>query len=98
MQRGKLETHHLDRNRSNNKWTNLILVPGRLHHCLNKIQRIYFYSNQAFRRRTPYEIQRATDMTLEDIILPFKSEDYLLTEQDGHQIRVYDLGGYFVGF
>lgn len=80
MERGKLETHHLDHNRRNNKWTNLILVPGKLHFCLNRIDKIWFFTNKAFRKKTPYQIQRMTDMSLEDIILPFKRDDYLETE------------------
>ena len=97
MTRRKLETHHLDHNRRNNRWTNLIIVPVRLHNVLNKLDNILFYTGKSFKKTTPYEIQKKTDMTLEEILLPYKRQPDMVTYEDGHEIRVYDLGGYFIG-
>ena len=98
MDRDKLDTHHLDHNRRNNKWTNLILVPKKLHYRLNRLDGIWFYTGKSYRRRTPYQIQRQTDMSLDDILLPLKRKDYLDSVEDGHSIRVYNVGAYFIGF
>ena len=58
MDRAKLETHHLNHNKRDNKWTNLILVPSKLHFWLNRAEKIWFCSGNALRERTPYQIQR----------------------------------------
>ena len=38
MERGQLQVHHLDHNKDNNCWKNLVLVPTGLHYWLNRIE------------------------------------------------------------
>ena len=38
MGRGQLQVHHLDHDKGNNCWRNLVLVPTGLHHWLNRIE------------------------------------------------------------
>lgn len=99
MDFNSLQTHHLNHNKSDNRWMNLVLVPASLHFWLNKVDCIWFFTGKQFRRRTPYEIQKKTGLSLEEIILPLQNRDPdEIAVQGGKTIKVYDIDGYFVGF
>ena len=97
-ERNELAAHHLNHIRWDNNWRNLILVPGDLHHWLNRIFKTWFYLDGSFQESTPYFIQRKTDMSLEDIILPVRREPDMVGWLEGRKTYVYDLDGIFIGY
>lgn len=65
----KLHSHHCDRDRRNNYYKNLILLPDNLHRDLHRIRRMMFIQNgEAIHVLNPLQICQATGLTPEDVI------------------------------
>ena len=92
--RNKLQAHHLDRNRVNNYYKNLILLPGNLHWIMNRIDDIVLFYDGAFRSMTPYEIMEATRLTLNDIIMSAREQPI----SNNGKYTIHEVGGYLIGF
>lgn len=93
LNRNQLQAHHLDHDKSNNAWYNLILLPSNLHQIMNRIRKMILLQDGQIMHLTPYEIAEETGLTIDEIILgtkkkPFKSDS---------KYSVYDVGGHLIG-
>ena len=98
--RRQMRVFHCDRDKGNNFWKNLVLIPARLYKPLADVKQVWLRGpgKQQFRRRTYYKIAELTGESLDDIINRLKEPEEFIAEQGERYLRCYDSGGYTIGF
>lgn len=95
--KGKFEAHHIDGNKFNNNYRNIILLPLHLHTAIHKIKKmVLFKDNQIIEYKNPLDLVYDTGLKLEDILLANKSKKKPLKSQGGY--TVFNVKGYLIGF
>ena len=95
--KGKFEAHHIDGNKMNNNYHNIILLPLHLHAAIHKIKKmVLFKDNQIIEYKNPLDLVYDTGLKLEDILLANKSKKKPLKSQGGY--TVFNVKGYLIGF
>lgn len=89
----KLQAHHLDRNKLNNNYKNIMLLPTKLHTIMNRVDCIYLNVKGESIEMTPYEIMLYTGLTLTAIILGIKNSIPLEVSED---ISYFDMEGFII--
>ena len=93
----RLEAHHLDGNKLNNDYRNLILLTTPLHAAIHKIKTIvWFKDGKIVEYRNPLDLVYETGLKLEEILLANKGKKKPLKCQDGY--TVFDIRGHLIGF
>ena len=90
----QLQAHHLDHNKQNNYYKNLLLVPATLHSYMNRVWSVVLYEKKRYRKRTPLEIHEITGLSLDEIILAMTAEP---VDENG-SYTVYQVGIDRIGF
>lgn len=93
----RLEAHHIDNNKLNNYYTNLILLPPILHAALHKIKKIVLLKDGKMTEyKNPLDLVYETGLRLEDILLVNKGKKKPIKSEGGY--TVFDIKGNLVGF
>lgn len=93
----KLDTHHVDGNKLNNNYQNLILLPTKLHMIIHKIKKIaLFEDGEIMDYQNPLNLVYDTGLKLEDILLANKGKKKPV--KSDNKYTVFDIKGYLVGF
>lgn len=93
---GKLVAHHIDHNRFNNRWDNLILLTTELHAAIHKIkQLVLFKEGKIIEYNNPLDLVWETGLTLDDILMPYKNKKPL---KNNGGYTVYEVDGYLLGY
>lgn len=92
--RNKLQAHHLDGNKVNNYFKNLILLPGNLHWIMDRVEDVALFHDNAFHSMTPYEIMETTRLTLNEIIMSAREKPIM----DCGKYAVHSVYDYLIGF
>ena len=93
----RLEAHHLDGNKLNNDYRNLILLTPALHGAIHRIKRIVLLEDGAIKEyKNPLDLVYETGLKLEDILLADKSKKKPIKSIGGY--TVYDIKGNLIGF
>jgi hypothetical protein len=93
----RLEAHHLDGNKLNNDYRNLILLTTPLHAAIHKIKKIVLLEGGKIQEyKNPLDLVYDTGLTLEEILLANKGKKKPLKSEGGY--TVYDIKGYLIGF
>lgn len=93
----KFEAHHIDGNRMNNNYHNIILLPLHLHTAIHKIKKmVLFKDGQIIEYKNPLDLMYDTGLKLEDILLVNKSKKKPLKSQGGY--TVFNVKGHLIGF
>lgn len=93
LSRSQLQAHHLDHDKSNNAWSNLILLPSNLHQIMNRIRKMILLQDGQIMHMTPYEIAQETGLTIDEIILGTKNKPL----KSDSKYSIYDIGGRLIG-
>ena len=95
--KGKFEAHHIDGNKMNNNYHNIILLPTHLHAAIHKIKKmVLFKDNQIIEYKNPLDMVYDTGLKLEDILLANKGKKKPLKSQGGY--TVFNVKGHLIGF
>lgn len=93
------EIHHINHCKWDNRWTNLILLPNRLHFYANRIYQILFFSKGKFHVYNPYKISRVSGLSLDEIYLALTEQPCkTVVHPNGRPVWVYDIKGYQLGY
>lgn len=93
----RLEAHHLDGNKLNNDYRNVILLTPVLHGAIHKIKKIVLLKGGKFvEYKNPLDLVYDTGLKLEDILLANKGKKKPLKSEGGY--TVYDINGNLIGF
>ena len=93
----RLVAHHIDGNKMNNNYRNLILLTTKLHSAIHKIKKIVLLADGQIREyRNPLDLVRDTGLTLEDILLANKGKKKPVKSRSKY--TVFDIKGYLIGF
>lgn len=93
----RLEAHHLDGNKLNNDYRNLILLTTPLHAAIHKIKKIVLLEGGKIQEyKNPLDLVYDTGLTLEEILLANKGKKKPLKSEGGY--TVYDIKGHLIGF
>lgn len=93
----RLEAHHIDGNKLNNYYRNLILLPPILHAALHKIKKIVLLKDGKITEyKNPLDLVYETGLKLEDILLANKGKKKPIKSEGGY--TVFDIKGNLVGF
>lgn len=93
----KLEAHHLDGNKQNNTYTNLILLPTILHAAIHKIKKIVLLKDgKIIEYKNPLDLVYDTGLKLEDILLANKGKKKPIKSDSKY--TVFDVKGHLIGF
>ena len=93
LDRNQLQAHHLDHNKLNNDYRNLVLLPTALHQIMNRVKRMVLLQNGQIIPVTPYEASEATGLTLDEIILGTKQKPL----KSPNKYSVYQIGNHLIG-
>lgn len=92
-----LEAHHLDGNRFNNDYHNLILLPRSLHKAIHNIKKMVLLKDGVLLQYgNPLDLLEETGLTLEEILLANKGKKKPLKSTGGY--TVFDIKGHLIGF
>lgn len=92
-----LEAHHIDGDKMNNNYRNLILLTTDLHSAIHKIKKIVLLADGQIREyRNPLDLVRDTGLTLEDILLANKGKKKPVKSRG--KFTVFDIKGHLIGF
>lgn len=92
-----LEAHHIDGDKMNNNYRNLILLTTELHSAIHKIKKIVLLADGQIREyRNPLDLVRDTGLTLEDILLANKGKKKPVKSRS--KFTVFDIKGHLIGF
>ena len=93
----KFEAHHIDGNKFNNNYHNIILLPLHLHTVIHKIKKmVLFKDGQIIEYKNPLDMVYDTGLKLEDILLANKGKKKPLKAQGGY--TVFNVKGHLLGF
>lgn len=94
----RLQAHHMDKNRINNNYWNLVLLPINLHKAIHKIKKMVLLKDgKIIEIRNVLELAEMTGLTLEEIILVNKdSKKKPLKSNGGYS--VFDIKGNLIGY
>ncbi len=82
----EIRTHHIDGNKMNNNYHNIILLPLHLHAAIHKIKKmVLFKDNKSLNTRILYLVYD-TGLKLEDILLKTKVEETVEVSRRIHGI------------
>ena len=92
--RKKLQAHHMDKNKKNNYYKNIALLPIDYHHTMERVKAIYLLSKDGkVLKLNLYDLMAETGLTIDEIVLATKSEgldrvkgNSYLCEVKGHLI------------
>lgn len=94
LKRNQFQSHHLDHNKLNNYFKNLILLPTYLHQIMNTVKKMVLFKNGRFKTVTPLEIHEETGLSLDDIIKAAKGKPI----KSQGKYSVFDVGNELIGF
>lgn len=93
----RLEAHHIDGNKLNNHYRNLILLTPVLHGAIHKIKKIVLLENGKIKEyQNPLDLVYDTGLKLEDILLANKGKKKPI--QSDSKYTVFDVKGNLIGF
>lgn len=93
----RLEAHHLDGNKLNNYYRNLILLPPILHAAIHKIKKIVLLKDGIMTEyKNPLDLVYETGLKLEDILLANKGKKKPIKSEGGY--TVFNIKGNLIGF
>lgn len=93
----RLEAHHLDGNKLNNDYRNLILLTPALHGAIHKIKKIVLLEEGKIKEyKNPLDLVYDTGLKLEDILLANKGKKKPIKSDGGY--TVFDIKGNLIGF
>lgn len=93
----RLEAHHLDGNKLNNYYRNLILLPPILHAAIHKIKKIVLLKDGVMTEyKNPLDLVYETGLKLEDILLANKGKKKPIKSEGGY--TVFNIKGNLIGF
>ena len=93
----RLEAHHIDGNKLNNDYRNLVLLPRELHKAIHGIKKMVLLKDGVLLQyRNPLDLLEETGLTLEEILLANKSKRKPLKSTGGY--TVFDIKGHLIGF
>lgn len=93
----RLEAHHLDGNKLNNDYRNLILLTPALHGAIHKIKKIVLLEDGKIKEyKNPLDLVFDTGLKLEDILLANKGKKKPIKSEGGY--TVFDIKGNLIGF
>lgn len=93
----RLEAHHIDGNKLNNDYRNLILLPTRLHAAIHGIKKMVLLKDGVLLQYdNPLDLLEETGLTLEEILLANKGKKKPLKSTGGY--TVFDIKGNLIGF
>lgn len=93
----RLEAHHIDGNKLNNYYRNLILLPPILHAALHKIKKIVLLKDSKITEyKNPLDLVYETGLKLEDILLANKGKKKPIKSEGGY--TVFNIKGNLIGF
>lgn len=93
----RLEAHHIDGNKLNNHYRNLILLPPILHAAIHKIKKIVLLKDGAMTEyKNPLDLVYETGLKLEDILLANKGKKKPIKSEGGY--TVFNIKGNLIGF
>ncbi len=93
----RLEAHHIDGNKLNNNYWNLILLTPVLHGAIHKIKKIVLLENGKITEyKNPLDLVYDTGLKLEDILLANKGKKKPIKSDSKY--TVFDIKGNLIGF
>lgn len=93
----RLEAHHLDGNKLNNHYSNLILLTTTLHAAIHKIKKIVLFENgKIIEYKNPLDLVYDTGLKLEEILLANKGKKKPV--QSDSKYTVFNIKGHLIGF
>ena len=93
----RLEAHHIDGNKMNNVYTNLILLPPKLHGAIHKIMKIVLLEDgKIIEYKNPLDLVYDTGLKIEEILLANKGKNKPIKSQGKY--TVFNIRGHLVGF
>lgn len=93
----RLEAHHIDGNKFNNYYRNLILLPTRLHAAIHGIKKMVLLKDGVLLQYSnPLDLLEETGLTLEEILFANKGKKKPLKSTGGY--TVFDIKGHLIGF
>ena len=93
----RLEAHHIDGNKMNNYYRNLILLPTNLHATIHTIRKIVLLKEGKINEYTnPLDLVYDTGLKLEDIILANRGKKKPIKSDSKYTI--FDVKGNLIGF
>ena len=93
----RLEAHHIDGNKLNNHYRNLILLTPVLHGAIHKIKKIVLLENGKIKEyQNPLDLVYDTGLKLEDILLANKGKKKPI--QSDSKYTIFDVKGNLIGF
>lgn len=93
----RLEAHHIDGNKMNNNFWNLILLTPALHGAIHKIKKIVLLDNGKITEyQNPLDLVHDTGLKLEDILLANKGKKKPIKSDSKY--TVFNVKGHLIGF
>lgn len=93
----RLEAHHIDGNKLNNNYKNLILLTPVLHGAIHKIKKIVLLDNGRITEyQSPLDLVYDTGLKLEDVLLANKGKKKPI--KSDNKYTVFDVKGNLIGF
>lgn len=93
----RLEAHHIDGNKLNNYYTNLILLTPALHSAIHRIKKIVLLKDGKIKEyKNPLDLAYDTGLKLEDILLANKGKKKPIKSDSKY--TVFDVKGNLIGF
>lgn len=93
--RNKLQAHHINHIKSDNVWTNIMLVPTSLHYVLNRTKKTALFADGEFREINLYDIMAKTGLSLDEMILATKNKP---EKSVGGKWSIFEIQGNYIGF
>lgn len=91
----KFDAHHINKIKTDNTWTNLVLIPVPLHKALDRIKKIVLLQDGIIEYSNPLDLVYDTGLTLEDIILTDRKKKPL--KSDG-KYSIFNVKGHLIGY
>lgn len=93
----RLEAHHINGNKLDNDYRNLILLTPKLHGAIHNIKKIILLKDGMIKEYpNPLDLVYDTGLTLEDILLANKSKKKPLKSEGKYTI--FEIKGHLIGF
>jgi hypothetical protein len=93
----RLEAHHIDGNKLNNDYRNLILLTPALHGAIHKIKKIVMLKDgKIIEYKNPLDLVFDTGLKLEEILLANKGKKKPIKSEGSY--TVFDIKGNLIGF